>query len=66
MHFSNTIICNHNVASEFAFQDPHYYTTDEEPDLPYLWKEGWLKWCNTEDLSETDFYNMCMPMAAYK
>ncbi|KAH9287140.1 Ufm1-specific protease 2 [Echinococcus granulosus] len=46
--------------------DPHYYTTDEEPDLPYLWREGWLKWCNTEDLSETDFYNMCMPMAAYK
>ncbi|KAL5111912.1 Phosphatidylinositol 4-kinase alpha [Taenia crassiceps] len=46
--------------------DPHYYAIDEEPDLPYLWKEGWLKWYNTEDLSETNFYNMCMPMAAYK
>ncbi|VDK39013.1 unnamed protein product [Taenia asiatica] len=46
--------------------DPHYYATDEEPELPYLWKEGWLKWCSTEDLGETDFYNMCMPTAAYK
>ncbi|VDL59716.1 unnamed protein product [Hymenolepis diminuta] len=48
--------------------DPHYYgvSGEKEPNLEFLWKEGWLKWCKTDSLMETDFYNMCMPMAAYK
>lgn len=48
--------------------DPHYYTAagEKEPDLEFLWREGWLKWCKTDSLLEKDFYNMCMPVAAYK
>ncbi|KAL7063456.1 hypothetical protein AAHC03_01845 [Spirometra sp. Aus1] len=50
-------------SAAFLILDPHFYSKRTAPDVESLWRDGWLRWYNTESLHETHFYNMCMPLA---
>lgn len=49
-------------AAAFLVCDPHLYLKDREPTMEEICEGGWLKWRNVDDLNETNFYNLCLPL----